>query len=321
MKVMHYTGYGSPDRLLPGNIPAPEPAAGQLLVRVLATAINPIDWKLHDGQLRMIAPRKFPSVPGFDLVGEVVRGVGASCPFKPGDKILSLLSPSLPGAAAEFCLAEAAHCVLLPEEISDLEAAGLPLAGLTALQGLCEQGKMVAGQRVLIVGASGGVGHYAVQIAKALGAEVVAVCGSRNVEWVARLGADQVLDYNKTRHFGEPGSFDLIFDCVSQLAPADTDLLLKSEGIYVDTLFRPGVILRALLQPLYTRKRYRMFLVKPSASGLSQLLRLYQEHKLKTRIDSLYALEHLADAHRMSQTGRTQGKIVVTVTGTGYVTG
>lgn len=314
MKVMHYQGYGTPDRLVSGDTPLPSLNDKTLQVRVLASSVNPIDWKLHDGQLRWIMPRRFPSIPGFDVMGIVAETPPASVGFKAGDRIMSLLSPDLPGASAEYCLASVMEStVVVPPEISDLEAAGLPLAGLTAWQGLVKLGRLQAGQRVLIVGASGGVGHFAVQIAHALGAVVVGVCSGRNLNWVRQLGADEVMDYSTGQAWGPDQSFDLIFDCVSRLNHREIQTLLKPQGHYVDTLFKPGLMLRALVQPLHTRQRYHAFLVKGSTDDLHELLKLYQAGSLKTHIDSIHDLSNLAEAHRLSQSGRARGKIIIRV--------
>jgi len=314
MKVMHYQGYGTPDRLVSGDMALPSPNDKTLLVRVLASSVNPIDWKLHDGQLRRVVPRRFPSIPGLDVVGVVVATPDATVNFRVGDRIMSLLSPALPGASAEYCLVPAREfTVVVPPEISDLEAAGLPLAGLTAWQGLVRLGRLQAGQKVLIVGASGGVGHFAVQIAHALGAVVVGVCSTRNLDWVRQRGADEAVDYTRDQPFGPDRSFDLIFDCVSRLNHREIQTLLKPQGRYVDTLFKPGLLLRALVQPLHTRQRYHAFLVKGSADDLHELLKLYQAGSLKTHIDSVHDLSALAGAHRLSQSGRARGKIVIRV--------
>jgi NADPH:quinone reductase-like Zn-dependent oxidoreductase len=314
MKVMHYQGYGSPDRLVEAEAPQPSPDAAQVRIRVNASSVNPIDWKLHDGQLRWIVPRRFPAVPGLDVVGSVDKTGGAAMPFAEGDRVMSLLNPARPGASAGYCLADVpGSLVKVPAAMSDLEAAGLPLAGLTAWQGLIRLGRLQAGQRVLIVGASGGVGHFAVQIARVTGAFCVGVCSQANLDWVKQLGADAVVDYTTGQAPGDPHSFDLIFDCVSRLGHGDIQTLLKPGGIYVDTLFKPALMLRSLIQPLYTRQRYKAFLVNGSVDDLNQLLRLYAAGTLKTHIDSVYDLADLAEAHRRSQSGRARGKIVIRV--------
>lgn len=313
MNVMNYTGYGSPDRLVPGCAPRPLHNASQLLIRVLASSVNPVDWKLHDGQLRWLMPRRFPSVPGLDLMGQVEETGRADSPFSCGDRIISLLPPGR-GASAEYCLVDVPGGVVrVPRNMSDLEAAGLPLAGLTAWQGLITLGGVQAGQRVLIVGASGGVGHFAVQIARAKAATVVGVCSGANRDWVKTLGADEVVDYTQNRPWAKERSFDVIFDCVSRLGHAEIQRLLQPEGIYVDTLFKPELMLRGLMQPLHTRQRYKSFLVSSRAEDLSELLALHQAGLLNTHIDSVYDWTQLAEAHRRSQSGRARGKIVIRV--------
>jgi NADPH:quinone reductase-like Zn-dependent oxidoreductase len=313
MKAMQYTGYGSPDRLALNELPVPQPSATQLLIKVAATSVNPIDWKRHDGSLRWIVPVKFPSVPGFDVAGEVVAVGDRVDRFKPGDRVLAFLSLRGPGAAAEYCVADEAFAAPVPPGVSDLEAAGMPLAGLTALRALRNLGRLQPDQRVLIVGASGGVGHYAVQIAKSFGAWVAAVCGTANVDWVRDLGADEVIDYTRQPHLEAAQSFDLIFDCVSVLSYRDVQRLLKPAGIYVTTLPRPEFLLRSLFLPLYSARRFKMVMVKPDRKDLASLAEFAAAGRLKTRIDSVYPLEQLAEAHRRSQTGRAAGKILIEV--------
>lgn len=187
---------------------------------VAAISINPIDWKLMSGALKFIMPVKFPSVPCFDLAGTVVEAAEGG-DFKTGDKVFVRLSTLLGGAAAKEVVLDASAAALIPEGMTFAEAAGLPLAGLTALQGLRDHGGLKTdgkAQSVLVVGASGGVGHLAVQIAVASGAKVTATCGSKNVALVKSLGANTVVDY-QTQYLTQvlrDQEFDLVLDCVGQ---------------------------------------------------------------------------------------------------------
>ena len=218
MKTIQFNAYGGPEQLILAEVPTPQPGPGQVLVEVAASAVNPIDWKLHSGLLRWVRPVRFPATPCFDFAGEVKALGPQTSGFKPGERVFGMLPMRAYGAAAEYLAVDAAYVAAMPGNLSFQEAAGLPLAGMTALQALRDQGRLAANQRVLIVGASGGVGHYAVQIAKALGAQVTGVCSTRNIDLVRSLGADAVIDYTRNEAMSQHGPFDLIFDTVMSQA-------------------------------------------------------------------------------------------------------
>ena len=313
MKAMQYRDYGPPDRLQIAEVPMPEPGPTQLLVKVLATSVNPVDWKLHTGQYRRIMPVRFPSIPGFDLAGEVTA-VGAQVTrFQPGDRVYAMLDRRPGGASAEYVAVGEAAAARMPANLAPEEAAAIPLAGLTALQCLRDLGRIAAGRRVLVVGASGGVGHFAVQIAKSVGAHVTAVCSARNAELMRRLGADRVIDYTQTSDLRGPQPYDLVLDLIVQ-APLRRLLdLLANDGIYVCSLPSASRIAAAFLLPLVSRRRVRIAGVKPRGADLDELSRLAEAGKLRPVIDRRFALAELATAHATSQQGRTVGKIVVNV--------
>ncbi len=189
MKAMQYEGYGGPERIRPAEVPVPRPSESQVLVRVEASSVNPVDWKLHSGAYRWIMPVRFPSIPGFDIAGEVTEVGDRVTRFKPGDRVFAMLDTRPGGASAEYAVVGESAAAPAPQGLSALEAAAIPLAGLTALQALRDLGPVGAGMRVLIVGAAGGVGHFATQIAVANGAHVTAVCGTRHTEMMRALGA------------------------------------------------------------------------------------------------------------------------------------
>jgi NADPH:quinone reductase-like Zn-dependent oxidoreductase len=316
MKAMQYTGYGDPSKIRQADVPTPKPAPDQLLVKVTASSVNPIDWKLHNGSLRLLVPVRFPSIPGMDLAGEVVEIGEKVTRFRPGDRVMACLSSRRFGSAAEFAAVDERLAALAPKTMNDHEAAALPLAGQTALQALRDLGGLKEGDRVLIVGASGGVGHYAVQIAKAFGANVSAVCSGANVSWVRELGTDEIIDYTRTTEFGPAASFDLIFDTVVSEPFGRYQGLLRPDGIYVSTLPTIGLMARSVLFRLFSKKRIKTVMLKSNGEDLAFLSALAEQGRLRSVIDSVFPLSQLDLAHRRSQSRHARGKIVIDIHGT-----
>lgn len=314
MQSMQFKPYGGLAQLGPAEIPIPTPGPRQILVEVAASSVNPIDWKLRGGWLRWIVGLAgFPATPCFDFAG-TVEAIGAEVAgFKPGDRVFGMSPLKTQGAAAEYLALDAAYAAPVPAALDDRAAAGLPLAGMTALQALRDPGGLQAGQRALIVGAAGGVGHYAVQIAKALGAEVTGVCSGRNIELVRSLGADEVIDYTQGEPAASKPGFDVILDTVMNRPFGAWRPLLAEAGVYVSLLAKPGPWLQARTLPLYSRQRLRFTAVKPNRADLDYLAGLAQQGALRTVIDSVYPLAELAAALGQSQTGRARGKIIVAV--------
>ncbi|CAI8764073.1 NAD(P)-dependent alcohol dehydrogenase [Methylocaldum szegediense] len=311
MKAMQYTGYGDPSKIREADVPIPKPAPDQLLVKVAASSVNPIDWKLRNGSLRFLVPVRFPSIPGMDLAGEVVEIGTKVTRYRPGDRVMASLTSRRFGTAAEFAVVDERLAAPVPKMMNDHEAAALPLAGQTALQALRDLGRVKEGDTVLIVGASGGVGHYAVQIAKVFGAKVFAVCSGVNAPWVRELGADEIIDYTQTSEFGSPASFDVIFDTVVSEPFGRYQGLLKPDGIYVSTLPTLGLMARSVLLRLLSKQRIKTIMFKSNGEDLAFLSKLAEERRLRSVIDSVFPLSQLDLAHRRSQSGHARGKIVI----------
>ena len=319
MRAMIYRTYGGPERLELVDIGRPSPGPGQVLVRVIASSVNPVDWKLASGRLRLFMPVKLPLVPGFDVAGDIAelgRGVTG---YTIGDRVHARIATNGgTGACAEFAVVGLDVLAKAPTGMDPGEAAGLPLAGVTALQGLRDQAGLPlegASGRVLVVGASGGVGHIAVQISRAAGATVVGVCSERNLELVSSLGAHEVIDYNKPNPYGGQAPFDIVLDCVGP-SPFPWLALLRSGGRYVTPMPGPGVFLRSIFNPV-TGKKVRAVMLKSNAADLRVLDRLVEAGKLRVVIDTRYPLTDLRSAWQRSQSGRTAGKIVIDVAASG----
>lgn len=314
MKAISFRRYGGPEVLESAVLDDPRPGPGQVLVRVRASSVNPIDWKLASGKLRMIRPIRLPFVPGFDVAGEVAAlGPGVSS-FAVGDRVHARLAHQSGAASAELTVAGLDVTTKMPSGMSFADAAAIPLAGMTALQGLRDRlGIPMSGAsaRVLIVGASGGVGHFAVQIARAAGAHVVGVSSTRNLDLVRELGAHDVIDYTRPDPYAGQPPFDAILDCVG--GPYGRWLpLLGPRGQFATPVPGAGTFLRAAVNPLCARKVWPV-LLKTNAADLAFLDTLYEAGKLRAVIDSRFPLAALRAAWERSISGRAVGKIVIEV--------
>ncbi len=314
MKAIIYRSYGGPEKLELAERPEPKPGPGQLLIRVRSSSVNPIDWKRASGLMRLISPVPMPGTPGYDIAGEVAAlGEGVTS-FSVGQRVHARIGEKTGGGYAELALAGVAVTTAMPAGMDFAEAAGLPLAGMTALQGLhdyCRLPLQGAKERVLIIGASGGVGHLALQIAKSTGAEVVAVCSSRNAERVRSLGADSVIEYDKPEPYRDQAPFDIIYNCVSGETGPWLPRLRKS-GHYASCMPGPATILSTISNAV-TSKQVHAVMLKPRASDLAILDRLYVEGKLRVLIDSRFPLADAKQAWERSLSGRAVGKIIIDV--------
>lgn len=302
---------GPPEVLEIGDLPVPSIASNQVLVRVHATSVNPIDCYVRAGGLRRFAGVPFPIVPGVDISG-VIENCGENVRrFSPGDEVFGFL-PCTRGATAEFVACEEPWLARKPERLSHTDAAVLPCVGLTALRGLRDKIRLRPGQHVLIVGASGGVGTMAVQIAHSMGAEVTAVCSSSNVNLVQSLGASRVIDYTKSDLLEDLTRYDAVFECVGSHGCWDYLQLLRRGGRHVGI----SCSWRSRIQGFFfgfTGRRSFQFHVKAEHEDLEILRALIEQGKLRPIISRVYTLAQIADAHRQCETHRTVGKIAVQI--------
>ena len=332
MKAAFIRRYGGNKVVELGELPAPQAGPGELLVEVHAASVNPVDFKIRDGMLKMILPFGFPLILGNDLSG-VVQAVGAGVTrFRPGDAVFARMDKRRIGAFAEFAVVAEADAAAKPANLSHVEAAAVPLAGLTAWQALFEIGGLKAGQKVLIHGGSGGVGSFAIQLARHAGLTVATTVGARNAELAYSLGADIVIDY-KTQRFEEVVSDqDLVFDTQAGDIQHRSFAVLRRGGVLVSIAGKPdGRLVREFgLNPLLgvlldflNRKslrlakqhgvRYEYLFMHPSGEQLAQLGRLLEEGSVRTIIDKVFPLEQVREALAYSEAGHATGKVVVEV--------
>lgn len=286
---------GGPEVLAEVQLDRPEPGPVEVLVRVHAAGVNPTDWKARARGGPLGHPGPF--VPGYDVSG-VVEAVGPGVRmYAPGDEVFGMpLFPKPPGAYAEYVVAPPRHFVRKPAGLDHVTAAGLPLVGLTAWQSLVDFANVQAGQRVLIHAAAGGVGHVAVQIAKARGAHVVGTASAAKHDFVRGLGADEVIDYTTTDFTTATGDLDVVLDTIGGDYAARSRPLLRSGGTYV--ALTPGA---------------GFLLVEPDHAGMLALADLVAKGQLKVAIDSVFPLAEASKAHELGETGRTTGKLVLRV--------
>ncbi len=289
---------------------SPEPSAGQVLVRVEAAGVNPVDYRIRNGSLKLIMPGKFPRTPGGEIAGTVEKtGPGPSA-FKPGNRVFAMLRTPQGGYAQYVEVQEKLLC-LIPQGLSFEEAAAIPLAGMTALQSLRDKGRIKKGMRVLVNGASGGVGSYAVQIANAYQARVTGVCSGRNVRFVQDIGADVVIDYEKKDFIKMGKRYDIVLDAVANKNFTICRKILKPAGVYISTLPYPRLLFRQALNLFFSKKAYAI-ICKSRSEDLAFLGRLAYEDKLKSHIEKQYSFDEVIQAHQRIESGRVRGKLVLT---------
>jgi len=314
MQAVMYDRFGDDSVLSLREAPLPQPGRGEVQVRVRMASLNPVDFKLRGGILRMVGRPKRPAITGKDFAGEIsALGAGVQG-YTLGQRVFGSVNPmGGRGSCAQFVALSTDLIAPTPDALSDEVAASLPVASGTALQALTDIARLQAGQTVLISGASGAVGASAVQIARSLGALVTGVCGTTNVDYVRSLGAERVIDY-RTEDWLQPGQhFDLIFDAAAAASFAQTRPLLKTDGIYINTMPRAALYWAALAARATSRQRCVPFLLKTDAALLARLAKLAAERVIVPHIQEIVDLTAVAAAQRRMQQGEVHGKVCVRV--------
>lgn len=306
MSAVRIHDFGGPEVLRVDEVPRPSAGAGEVLVRNRAAGINPVDWKIREGMLR--GRVTLPMTLGFDVSG-VVESVGDGVTdFNPGDEVFAYLSLTRGGGYAQYAAIPVAELARKPASIDHTHAAGVPLAALTAWQALIDTAGLLPGQTVLIHGGSGGVGHFAVQIAKARGARVIATASAANLEFLREIGADEAIDYRARRFEEIARDVDIVLDSVGGETQARSYSVLKKGGFLVSIVQPPDP---ALLEKHGVRGK--VILVQPSGEQLALIAALIDEGRIRPHVGATFPLAEASAAHELSKAGGTRGKIVLTV--------
>ena len=332
MKAILCEQYGGPDVLSQEDVPEPRVGPNGVLVRILASSVNPVDWKYRRGWLHAVRPVVFPVIWGCDLSGVVAEVGPAVTLFKPGDEVYGFkdgyVGKTYRGTYAEYAVSPENSLARKPAALSHEEAAAIPLAALTAWQALLKQGRLKTGQRVLIHAGAGGVGVMAIQIAKACGAYVAATASTRNLELLRELGADQPIDYMKQDFAQADQRFDLVLDGVGRSVWAGSLRVLKFGGRLI-TLTVPipehpvgkfefvstalAGVGGSFVRGLVGGKRFLIARARPRGGDLEKLSALIEAGKIRPVVDKTFPLEQIAEAHRLSEAGHVRGKLVIKI--------
>ncbi|MCB0644867.1 MAG: NAD(P)-dependent alcohol dehydrogenase [Phaeodactylibacter sp.] len=315
MKAIINRKYGSPDQLELREVERPDHKANEVLVKVLAASINKADWHILNGKpfpVRLMAGLFKPrmNILGADIAGVVERVGGGVTQFRPGHEVFGDLSATGFGGFAEYVVTDEQRLSRKPSNLSYEATAALPMGAITALQGLRDKGKIQAGQQVLINGASGGVGGFALQIAKAFDAEVTAVCSSSKVDLARQQDADQVIDYTLQDFTKLDRQYDLIFDIIGNHPLSAIGRVLKPSGRYVSCAFSLGAALRGTSK---SGKKFINLLASANQADLQFICKLAEEGKLQPQIQQTFTLDDVPEALALMGRGSLAGKLVVSI--------
>jgi NADPH:quinone reductase-like Zn-dependent oxidoreductase len=317
MRALRFDRYGSSDVLKVDAVSEPVPSPGQAKVRVRAAGLNPIDWKVRVGDFRLIPLFKGPPRGlGCDFAGDVIAIGGGATERHIGERVFGSLLPfARDGALAEFLVVAYERILPLPEGVDETVAAALPIAGGTAVQGLIDEAGVVAGQRVLVVGAAGGVGHFAVQIAKHLGTYVIGVCSAANADFVRGLGADEVIDYARDDFTKRSDRYDVVFDAAGASSFEAAKRVLTDFGCYLNTSGTMAAVattaISAVVARFTSRQRAVPLALRNGPPMWHRLLQLVRSGAMRPHVERTIALDEVPAALRDMETGHGRGKIVV----------
>lgn len=317
MKAVQFDHYGPPEVLVWRETAQPVCGTDELLVRVSAAGVNPKDCLVRKGKFRWFSGRRFPLGMGHDFAGEVEAVGPRVTGFKTGDPVYGMTNGWKGRTYAEYVAVRASETALKPPALEFIEAAAVPLAAQTALQALRDMGGVSPGQRVLINGASGGVGTFAVQIARIMGAHVTAVCSGRNASMVIDLGAQQVIDYTREDIRKHDAPVDVFFDVFGNRRFPAIRPMLSPRGCFISTVPGGPILKWALLSRISGGPRAHLVVVKSCTDDLQTLSTWIEERRLTPVVDRVFAMEEVRKAHAYIETRRARGKVILASPGKG----
>jgi alcohol dehydrogenase len=312
MKAMVIRRYGGPEVFEAGEVPAPRPSPGEVLVRVRGSSVNPVDTAIRSGMLRLFVRLRMPAVLGVDVAGEVVeRGEGATR-FAAGDRVFAYTGLSRPGGYGELVALPESYFARVPSKLSWAEAGTVPGVGATAYEAFTVHAPITPGMRVFINGGAGGVGTYAIQIAKTFGAEVTVTASGAKASFVRELGADHVIDYTKGNPFAQgASSYDVVLNAVRGPSLPTLRRLLRPGGVVVTLTGIPPQAAWMKLRNLVSSRRTVIMFVSTSGAILEGLANLIEEGKVRPIVEKTYPCGELAEAHRRVEGKHVTGKVAV----------
>jgi NADPH:quinone reductase-like Zn-dependent oxidoreductase len=310
MRKVIYNQFGDESVLELTEQAVPGIEKGQLRIRVKAVSINPLDWKVYGGDMKLMSGSSFPKSVGIDFSGIVEQTGSAVTRFKAGDAVIGLLDAFKGGALADYIVVKEADLALKPATISFEKAAALPVTGLSALQIIDQLAAIGPNQNVLINGATGGIGVFAVQIAKKRGARITAVVSTKGVADATKWGADTVIDYTKQAIKDLHQTFDVVIDLSTKLSFKEAKSLMKPKAIFVSTLPSPLTLLYSFINNLFSGQKRKVLILKPTVEGLTMLTNLAEEG-LQIVLDKTYSFTNVREAYREARQGKLIGKSVI----------
>ena len=311
--------YGSIDTLKLSDEPIPSLKHGEVLINVKACSINPIDWKILRGNLKILFGKKPPKILGSDFCGKIVK-IGENSNYKIGDEVWGLLQirnlGKNHGTNAEYIVCDEKIIDYKPKNLTFEESASFPLACLTSFQALIHQAKIKKKQNILINGCSGGVGIFAIQIAKYYDCTITGICSEKNRIFSKQLGCDNIIDYQKEDILKNDNNYDIWFDVIGNYSFPLIKHQLSSKGFYINSMPTREALINTSWHSLFNifrNKKAQVVMVKPSKKDLLEIRSLVEKNILKTKVDKIYKLNEYVDAYKYSQSQRAQGKLVIKV--------
>jgi len=312
MKIVGYQKFGGIDVLQMNEVPKPDVSSKQVLVKVKAVSINPLDWKIRKGEMKLMAGSKLPKRTGIDFAGVIDAAGDEVKNFKSGDEVFGVVNSMKEGALGEFVLVPATSVWKKPSKINFAQAASIPVVGAGAFQAIEEIGHVSAGSEVLINGASGGMGMFALQLAKQNGAQITAVTNSKGISFARKWGADQTIDYAK-EHILESGKkFDVIFDLSGKMTFENARQILKSKGIFINPVPKLLDIVLTKFTNLFTSQKNAILLTNPNEKAIKAVLAAIDKG-LEIEVARTFPFDKFSEAYQFAEKGGFIGKVAIEI--------